>query len=201
VLGELGVDVIFAPAAAEFLPAGTATTRVSAGDVGLRYEGRVRPFYFDGVLTVEAKLFHLARPDVAVYGERDRQRIFLVRRMVRDLDFGIDVATVPTVRTDDGLPVSSRVALLDDADRRAAAALPRALEAAASNADLGVDACIAAAQSALMGEQRITLEYLSVVDPETFLPVDDGHRGRAFALIAATVGGHRFIDNAEISLR
>ncbi len=201
VLGELGVDVVFAPAAAEFLPAGTATTRVSAGDVGLRYEGRVRPFYFDGVLTVEAKLFHLVRPDVAVYGERDRQRIFLVRRMVRDLDFGIDVATVPTVRTDDGLPVSSRVALLDDADRRAAAALPRALEAAASNADLGVDACIAAAQSALMGEQRITLEYLSVVDPETFLPVDDGHRGRAFALIAATVGGHRFIDNAEISLR
>ncbi|KQM39797.1 pantoate--beta-alanine ligase [Microbacterium sp. Leaf203] len=201
VLGELGVDVVFAPSAAEFLPAGTATTRVSAGDVGLRYEGRVRPFYFDGVLTVEAKLFHLVRPDVAVYGERDRQRIFLVRRMVRDLDFGIDVATVPTVRTDDGLPVSSRVALLDDADRRAAAALPRALEAAASNADLGVDACIAAAQSALMGEQRITLEYLSVVDPETFLPVDDGHRGRAFALIAATVGGHRFIDNAEISLR
>ncbi len=137
----------------------------------------MRPFYFDGVLTVEAKLFHLVRPDVAVYGERDRQRIFLVRRMVRDLDFGIDVATVPTVRTDDGLPVSSRVALLDDADRRAAAALPRALEAAASNADLGVDACIAAAQSALMGEQRITLEYLSVVDPETFLPSTTGTAG------------------------
>lgn len=201
VLDGLGVDVVFAPSPGEFLPAGTATTRVSAGDIGLRYEGRVRPFYFDGVLTVEAKLFHLVRPDVAVYGERDLQRIFLVRRMVRDLDFSIDVVTVPTVRTDDGLPVSSRVALLDAADRRAAVALPRALEAAASNADLGVDACIAAAQSALMGEQRITLEYLSVVDPETFLPVVDGHRGRAFALIAATVGGHRFIDNAEISLR
>ncbi len=201
VLDDLGVDVVFAPTAAEFLPAGTATTRVSAGDVGLRYEGRVRPFYFDGVLTVEAKLFHLVHPDVAVYGERDLQRIFLVQRMVRDLDFGIEIATVPTVRTDDGLPVSSRVGLLDDADRRAAAALPRALEAAASNADLGVDACIAAAQSSLMGEQRITLEYLSVVDPATFLPVDDGHRGRAFVLIAATVGGHRFIDNAEISLR
>jgi len=201
VLDELGVDVVFAPSAADFLPAGTATTRVSAGDVGLRYEGRVRPFYFDGVLTVEAKLFNLVRPDVAVYGERDLQRIFLIRRMIGDLDMNLDVATVPTVRTDDGLPVSSRVALLDDADRRAAAALPTALEAAASNADLGVDACIAAAQSALMGQQRISLEYLSVVDPATFLPVDDGHRGRAFALIAATVGGHRFIDNAEISLR
>lgn len=201
VLRDLGVDVVFAPSASEFLPAGTATTRVSAGDVGLRYEGRARPFYFDGVLTVEAKLFHLVRPDVAIYGERDLQRIFLMRKMVRDLDFAVSVATVPTVRTDDGLPVSSRVALLEPADRRAAAALPRALEAAASNADLGVDACIAAAQSSLMGEARITLEYLSVVDPETFLPVDDGHHGRAFALIAATVSGHRFIDNAEISLR
>ncbi|WP_295790972.1 pantoate--beta-alanine ligase [uncultured Microbacterium sp.] len=201
VLDELGVDVVFAPSAAEFLPAGTATTRVSAGDVGLRYEGRVRPFYFDGVLTVEAKLFHLIAPDVVVYGERDLQRIFLVRRMVRDLDFAVDVVSVPTVRTEDGLPISSRVALLDEADRRAAAKLPRALEAAASNADLGVDACIAAAQSSLMGEQRISLEYLSVVDPATFLPVDDGHHGRALALIAATVGGHRFIDNAEISLR
>ncbi len=201
VLHDLGVDVVFAPSAAEFLPAGTATTRVSAGDVGLRYEGRVRPFYFDGVLTVEAKLFTLIRPDVAVYGERDMQRAFLVQRMVRDLGFDVDVVTVPTVRTDDGLPVSSRIGLLEPADRRAAAKLPRALEAAASNSDLGVDACIAAAQSALMGEQRIALEYLSVVDPTTFLPVDDGHRGRALALIAATVGGHRFIDNAEISLR
>lgn len=201
VLDDLGVDVIFAPSAAEFLPAGRATTRVSAGDVGLRYEGRVRPFYFDGVLTVEAKLFNLVSPHVAVYGERDLQRIFLVRRMVCDLDIPVEIETVATVRTDDGLPVSSRIALLEDADRRAAAKLPRALEAAASNADLGVDACIAAAQSALMGEQRIALEYLSVVDPSTFLPVDDGHRGRAFALIAATVGGHRFIDNAEISLR
>jgi pantoate--beta-alanine ligase len=200
-LTELGVDIVFAPTAAEFLPAGTATIRVAAGDLGFRYEGRSRPFYFDGVLTVEAKLFHLVRPDVAIYGERDLQRVFLVRRMIRDLDFMIDTVAVPTVRAEDGLPVSSRVALLDDADRRAAAKLPRALEAAASNADLGVDACIAAAQSSLMGEQRIALEYLTVVDPATFLPVEEGHRGRALTLIAATVGGHRFIDNAEISLR
>jgi len=200
-LASLGVDVVFAPDAAELLPRGTATTRVSAGDLGLRYEGRTRPFYFDGLLTVEAMLFHLVRPDVAVYGERDPQRVFLVKRMIRDLFFDIDVETVPTVRAEDGLPLSSRVALLDEADRRAAGRLPQALEAAASNADRGVDACIAAAQSALMGEPRITLEYLSVVDPDTFLPVDEGHSGRALALIAATVAGHRFIDNAEIYIR
>jgi pantoate--beta-alanine ligase len=199
-LESLGVDVVFAPGTAELLPDGSATTKISAGDLGLRYEGRARPFYFDGLLTVEAKLFHLVRPDVAVYGQRDRQRVFLVRRMIRDLFFDIEVATIESVRRDDGLPVSTRVGMLDERDLAAAALLPAALDAAAANADRGVDACIAAAQSALMGEPRIRLEYLSVVDPSTFLPVDEGSGGPALALIAATVAGHRFIDNAEIYL-
>lgn len=200
-LESLGVDIVFAPDSRELLPDGAATTRVSAGDMGLRYEGRTRPFYFDGLLTVEAKLFNLVRPDVALYGLRDPQRIFLVRRMIRDLFFDVEVATVETVRGDDGLPVSTRVGLLDDADLAAAAKLPLALDAAASNADRGVDACIAAAQSTLMGEPRIRLEYLSVVDPESFLPLDETTGGPALALIAATVGGHRFIDSAEIYVR
>ncbi|WP_125130335.1 pantoate--beta-alanine ligase [Microbacterium sp. 10M-3C3] len=197
-LESLEVDVVFAPTADELLPAGFATTRVSAGDLGLRHEGRARPYYFEGLLTVEAILFHLVQPQVAVYGERDLQRVFLVRRMIRDLFFDVRVVTGPTVRADDGLPISSRIALLDADDRRAAAKLTQALDAAASTADRGVDACIAAAQSALMGEPRIRLEYLTVVDPATFLPVDEGHAGRATALIAATVGGHRFIDNTDI---
>ena len=199
-LRSLGVEIVFAPDASELLPNGSATTKVSAGDLGLRYEGRARPFYFDGLLTVEAKLFHLVQPDVAVYGERDRQRVFLVRRMIRDLSFDVDVATVETVRGDDGLPVSTRMGMLEPRDLAAAALLPAALDAAAANADRGVDACIAAAQSALMGEQRIRLECLSVVDPSTFLPVDEGSSGPAVALIAATVAGHRFIDNADIYL-
>lgn len=197
-LESLGVDVVFAPTSSEFLPHGTQTTKVSAGDLGLRYEGRARPGYFDGLLTVEAKLFALVRPDLAVYGLRDRQRVFLVRRMIRDLHFDIEVDTVDTVRRDDGLPISTRVGMLEERDLAAAARLPDALDAAASNADRGVDACIAAAQSALMGEPRITLEYLSVIDPGSFLPVDADHRGPALALIAASVAGHRFIDNAEI---
>jgi len=199
-LESLGVDVVFAPDAAELLPDGAATTKVSAGDLGLRYEGRSRPFYFDGLLTVEAKLLNLVRPDVAVYGERDRQRVFLVRRMIRDLCFDVEVATVQTVRRDDGLPVSTRVGMLEERDLAAAALLPAALDAAAANADRGIDACIAAAQSTLMGEPRIRLEYLSVVDPQSFLPADEGSQGPALALIAATVAGQRFVDNAEIYL-
>ena len=200
-LERLGVDIAFAPDAAELLPSGKSVTKVSAGDLGLRYEGRTRPFYFDGVLTVEAMLLHVVGPDLAVYGQRDRQRVFLVRRMVRDLFFDVEIFDVETARSADGLPLSTRLDVLEPADRTAAALLVRALEAAASNADRDVDACIAAAQSALMGENRIRLEYLNVVDPETFLPVDEGHRGPALALIAATVGGHRFIDNAEIYIR
>jgi pantoate--beta-alanine ligase len=199
-LESLGVDIVFAPETAELLPDGAATTKVTAGDLGLRYEGRARPFYFDGLLTVEAKLLNLVRPDVAVYGARDRQRVFLVQRMIRDLYLDVEVETVQTVRRDDGLPVSTRVGMLEERDLAAAALLPLALDAAAANADRGIDACIAAAQSTLMGEPRIRLEYLSVVDPQTFLPADEGSRGPALALIAATVAGHRFVDNADIYL-
>jgi pantoate--beta-alanine ligase len=199
-LESLGVDIVFAPAEAELLPHGAATTRVSAGELGGRYEGRARPHYFDGLLTVEAQLLDLVRPDVAVYGQRDRQRIFLVRRMVQDLFLDVEIVEVPTVRGDDGLPISTRAGLLEDRDLAAAARLTAALDAAASTSDGGVDACIAAAQSTLMGEPRIRLEYLSVVDPATFLPVDQGSRGPAIVLIAATVAGQRFIDNADIYL-
>lgn len=199
-LESLGVDVVFAPETTELLPDGAATTKVTAGDLGLRYEGRARPYYFDGLLTVEAKLLNLVRPDVAVYGGRDRQRVFLVQRMIRDLYLDVEVEVVQTVRRDDGLPVSTRVGMLEERDLAAAALLPVALDAAAANADRGIDACIAAAQSTLMGEPRIRLEYLSVVDPRTFLPADEGSQGPALALIAATVGGHRFVDNADIYL-
>lgn len=205
-LDSLGVDVVFAPGADELLPQGSQTqgshtTRVTAGDLGLRFEGRARPGYFDGLLTVEAKLINLVKPDYVVYGRRDVQRIFLVRRMVRDLYLDVEVLEADTVRDDRGLPISTRVGMLEERDLAAAGKLVAALDAAASNADRGIDACIAAAQSSLMGEERIRLEYLSVVDPATFLPADEGHEGPALVLIAATVAGHRFIDNAEVYIR
>jgi pantoate--beta-alanine ligase len=199
-LDSLGVDVVFGPDAAELLPRGADTTKVSAGDLGLRYEGSARATYFDALLTIEAMLMNIVKPDVAVYGERDRQRVFLVRRMVRDLFLDVEIDAIPTVREDDGVPISTRLALLDQADRGAARRLTEALDAAAANADRGVDACIAAAQSTLMGEPRVRLEYLSVVDPDTFLPADEDRTGPALALIAGTIGGHRFVDNTPVLL-
>lgn len=197
-LAERGVTLVFAPTAAEMYPDGSTAIRVSAGDVGTRYEGRTRPGHFDGVLTVVSKLFHVVAPDAAVFGEKDGQQLFLVKRMARDLNFPVEVHGVETVRADDGLALSSRNVYLDPAERRSARALSVALEAAASAGDRGVDAVVAAAQSAIVGEPRVELDYLAVVDPATFLPVNGDHHGKATVLIAARVGTTRLIDNRTI---
>jgi pantoate--beta-alanine ligase len=199
-LDELGVQYVFAPAVAEMYPEGAFDTRVTAGAVGSLYEGRSRRGHFDGVLTVVAKLLNIVRPDFVLFGQKDAQQVFLVQRMVRDLDFAARVEVVDTVREPNGLALSSRNRFLDEREKRAALALSVALEAVESSADRGIDAVISAAQSVLMGEHLVTLDYLSVVDPKTFLPVDDDYRGKARVLIAARVGETRLIDNTLIHL-
>jgi pantoate--beta-alanine ligase len=199
-LGEHGVDFVFAPSVDEMYPDGAVQTRVTAGQAGNTLEGRSRPGHFDGVLTVVAKLLNTVRPDVVVFGEKDAQQVFLVQRMIRDLNFPVAVEVVETVRAEDGLALSSRNQFLNPAERRAARVIPRALEAAASAAERGIDAVVAAAQGALMGEDLVELDYLRLVNPTTFGPLDDGYKGPAVVLIAARVGSTRLIDNAPILL-
>lgn len=199
-LEHAGADVLFAPAADELLPEGRTQVRVAAGPVGDVLEGRVRPGHFDGVLTIVLKLLHVVGPDTVVFGQKDAQQVFLVRRMVHDLDVPVVVETVDIVREEDGLARSSRNRYLDAAARRVARAVPAALDAAESFADRDVDAMVAAAQSALAGEDGADLDYLAVVDPATFRAVDDGYRGRALVLVAARVGGTRLIDNRFVHL-
>ncbi|MBL3670443.1 pantoate--beta-alanine ligase, partial [Streptomyces sp. M2CJ-2] len=127
VAGQAGADVVFAPSADEVYPGGEPQVRISAGPMGERLEGAARPGHFDGMLTVVAKLLHLTRPDVALYGQKDAQQLALIRRMVRDLNFGVDIVGVPTVREDDGLALSSRNRYLSAAERRTALALSGAL--------------------------------------------------------------------------
>ncbi|MFE0131520.1 pantoate--beta-alanine ligase [Streptomyces sp. NPDC059037] len=122
-----GADFVFAPSVDEVYPGGEPQVRVSAGPMGTRLEGATRPGHFDGMLTVVAKLLHLTRPDVALYGQKDAQQLALIRRMVRDLNFGIEIVGVPTVREDDGLALSSRNRYLSAAERRTALALSQAL--------------------------------------------------------------------------
>ena len=199
-LGELGVDYVFAPSVEEMYPTGPTSTTVSAGKVGTLFEGAARPGHFDGVLTVVAKLLNIVTPDIATFGQKDAQQLFLVRRMVADLNLPVRIEAIETVREDDGLALSSRNRFLDPKERRAARTLSAALDAAASAADGGLDATLAAAQGALMGENLVVLDYLKVVHPQTFTPVDDGYRGPAIVIVAAKLGDTRLIDNEAIYL-
>ncbi|MEG3628406.1 pantoate--beta-alanine ligase [Streptomyces poriticola] len=127
IAAESGADAVFAPSADEVYPGGEPQVRISAGPMGERLEGASRPGHFDGMLTVVAKLLHLTRPDLALYGQKDAQQLALIRRMVRDLDFGVEIVGVPTVREEDGLALSSRNRYLSPEERRTALALSQAL--------------------------------------------------------------------------
>lgn len=124
---QSGADAVFAPSVDEVYPGGRPQVRISAGPMGERLEGAARPGHFDGVLTIVGKMFHLTRPDLALFGQKDAQQLALIRRMVRDLNFGVDIVAVPTVREPDGLALSSRNRYLSPDERRTALALSRAL--------------------------------------------------------------------------
>jgi len=199
-LTAVGVDYIFAPTTDEMYPSGHIETKISAGEIGTRFEGGSRTGHFDGMLTVVAKLLNTVRPNTVLFGQKDAQQVFLVRRMVRDLDFAVTVEVHDTVREPDGLALSSRNRFLDLPERRAARALSRALAAAESSADRGVDAVLAASQSVIAEDDLVQLDYLKVVDPKTFLAVENDFHGTATVIIAAWVGSIRLIDNTTIFL-
>lgn len=192
-----GVDLVFAPGVAEVYPAGQPLVRVSAGPVGDVLEGRSRPGHFDGVLTVVAKFLNLVRPDLAYFGQKDAQQLWLIARMVGDLDLPVEVVSVPTVRDPDGLALSSRNAYLAPTDRDSALLLSRALTAAAEAAASGADAVLDVARSVLGADPGVRLDYVELVDPDTFLP---GRHGPALLLVAAFVGTTRLIDNLMVRL-
>lgn len=199
-----GVDVVFAPATGTMYPAGPPAVTVEAGEMGARLEGASRPGHFTGVLTVVAKLFHLVRPDLAVFGEKDAQQIALVRRMVADLDLPVEIVGAPILRDPDGLASSSRNVYLSADERASALALSRSLEAARGAAGAGA-AAVRAAAAAVLAEAAaarppVRLDYLALVDPATFTEAADGHRGDAVLALAARVGSTRLIDNASLTL-
>lgn len=198
--GEEGVAVVFAPATAEMYPAEQIVT-VDPGPMGQVLEGEFRPGFFGGVLTVVLKLFQLTRPDIAMFGEKDAQQLALVRRMAADLNLGVRVASIPTVRDADGLATSSRNRYLSDTERSVALALPAALEDGRARAAEGPIAVTDAAQNRLSrAAHQLTVDYLALVDPVTFQPVKPDFTGRAVLAVAARVGTTRLIDNVQVDL-
>ena len=196
-LAEAGCDLLWAPEVEEMYPDGFATT-VSVSGVSEGLDGAARPGHFDGVATVVAKLFGQVRPDQAFFGEKDFQQLAVVRRMVTDLDLGIDVVGVPTQRDDDGLALSSRNIYLDDGERARAVALPRALGVAARAIGRGDDpqVALAEARTALI-TAGFEVDYLALADAETLALNPASNRPRRL-LAAARIGSTRLIDNLAI---
>ena len=194
------VDLVFAPGPDVVYPDGDPGVRVSAGRLGEVLEGRSRPGHFDGVLTVVAKLLHLTRPDAAYFGQKDAQQLLIIRRMVRDLDFGCEVIAVPTVREPDGLAMSSRNMYLAALDREVALTLVRSLRAGEAAAAEGASAVRRAARAVLVAEPLVLVDYLVLVHPDSLEDVPEWYSGPALLAVAARVGTTRLIDNALLTV-
>jgi len=194
---ELGVDVVFAPTVEEMYPAGEPAVSVDPGPLGDRLEGAVRPGHFRGVATVVAKLFEVVGPSTAYFGEKDAQQLAVIRHMVLDLSFPIDLVGCPTVRELDGLAMSSRNAYLSPVQREAAGCLFLALSEAAEMARGGErDAAtlVAAMAREIGATPEARIDYAAVVDEERFEEVGT-ISGPARALVAAKFGETHLIDN------
>jgi len=198
---DAGVDLVFAPGVVDVygneIGFDANTVTVDPGPLGGILEGASRPGHFTGVLTVVAKLFGLTAPDTAFFGEKDFQQLVLIRRMSRDLNLGVDVVGVPTVREPDGLALSSRNRFLSSSDRAVSAAIPTSLRAAVQAASAGPQAAVDAGLAVLADAPDVDLDYLVVTDPELG-PAPAAGEGRV--LIAARVGSTRLIDNLPCRL-
>ncbi len=195
-LSDAGVDLLWLPPVEVMYPEGHSTN-ISVAGVSEPLDGAARPGHFDGVATVVAKLFNQVKPDVALFGEKDFQQLAVIRRMVADLDFDIDVRGVPTQRDDDGLALSSRNVYLMPEDRTAAVALPRALGVAARAIEKGDDTETALATArASLEAAGFEVDYVELADAETLGAPVAGQPRRLLA--AARIGGTRLIDNIAV---
>ncbi|WP_019517461.1 pantoate--beta-alanine ligase [Sphingomonas sp. Mn802worker] len=196
-LTEAGCDLLWLPPVEVMYPEGFSTN-ISVAGVSEGLDGAARPGHFDGVATVVAKLFNQVQPTRAYFGEKDFQQLAVIRRMVADLDFDIEVTGVPTQREDDGLALSSRNVYLDTEERAKAVALPRALGIAARAIATGtpVEKAVADATTYL-SNAGFEVDYVSLVDAETLQPQADTSRRRQL-LAAARLGSTRLIDNLAV---
>jgi pantoate--beta-alanine ligase len=196
-LEQEGVELVFAPSVDEMYPDGSTSSFVEVPGIADRLDGRSRPGHFRGVATVVAKLFHIVLPDYAFFGQKDAAQVAVLRAMVRDLNFSLELVICPTVREPDGLALSSRNQYLNVEERGRARLLYQALRAAQEAASRGVNDAPrlrAIILDTIEPDAMVRLDYAEVVHPDTLLPVHDLSRGALIA-IAAWIGQTRLIDN------
>jgi pantoate--beta-alanine ligase len=195
-LERAGVDLIFAPTVDEMYPAGASTFVVVEG-VSDRLDGASRPGHFRGVTTVVSKLFHIIGPHKAFFGQKDAAQVAVLRKMVRDLNFPLQIVVCPIVREADGLALSSRNRYLSETERGEALVLHRALKAvedATFSGEKSAQRLVEIARAVFAEEPGVRVDYISVVDPDTLEDVADVRSG-ALVAVAAFVGSTRLIDN------
>jgi pantoate--beta-alanine ligase len=202
--GELGVDLVFAPGQEELDP-GSAVVTLAVRELDEHLCGPFRPGHFAGVVTIVAKLFNIVAPDRAYFGQKDAQQAIIIRRMVRDLNWPIEIVTCPTVREPDGLALSSRNAYLSPAERQQAPCLYRALRHAESMIRGGGEhppgrtELIAAMRRSIESVGPCRIDYVDIVDAESVQPMER-LSGRILIALAVHIGGARLIDNILVDV-
>ena len=195
-LEKEGVEILFAPAVEEIYPEGEVTWVLVEG-LSEKLDGRSRPGHFRGVTTIVAKLFHIIEPEAAFFGQKDAAQLAVIRRMVRDLNFPVEIVACPIVREPDGLAMSSRNAYLNREERGRALVLQRSLQRARQQFQAGeriAAKLISAAKEVFASEPQVVLDYFEIVDPETLDPVERISQ-KTLVAVAAYVGSTRLIDN------
>jgi pantoate--beta-alanine ligase len=195
-LEKQGIDILFAPSVEEIYPEGSVTW-VTVEGLSEKLDGRSRPGHFRGVTTIVAKLFNIIEPSVAFFGQKDAAQLAVIRRMVLDLSFPVEIVAGPIVREADGLAMSSRNAYLNGEERGRAVVLHRSLLGARQQFDAGERTAarlISAGKDLLANEPGVVLDYFEVVDPDTLDPVEKISK-KTLVAVAAYVGSTRLIDN------
>ncbi|HJY52896.1 MAG TPA: pantoate--beta-alanine ligase [Candidatus Udaeobacter sp.] len=192
-----GVDLLFRPSASEVYAADRSTF-VEETSLSRTLEGKSRPGHLRGVCTVVAKLFNILVPDAAVFGEKDFQQLAIVRRMVRDLNFNIDIIAVPTVRDEDGLACSSRNRYLNGEEREQATVLYKALQAAANAERKSADDIVALVQRVISEAPLARIDYAQLIDAETLQPLEMAG-SKSVLVLAVFFGKTRLIDNMRLA--
>ena len=195
-LGD-AADIVFAPAVEDVYPANLVVKDQHAGPVGSTFEGAARPGHFDGMLTVVARLFDLVKPDVAVFGQKDAQQLFLVQQLAAANYPDLEIIAAPIIREDSGLAMSSRNRYLNAEQRDIAEILAITLATVSQLIAQGMapSQALALGTEMISSEPETKLDYLALVDPQTFAVVGDEHTGAALLIVAAYVGGVRLLDN------
>ena len=199
-LEKEGIDILFAPSVDEIYPHGQVTWVLVEG-LSEKLDGRSRPGHFRGVATIVAKLFHILEPDAAFFGQKDAAQLAVVRRMVEDLNFSVEIMACPIVRESEGLAMSSRNAYLNREERGQALVLQRSLERVQQEFRAGERSTarlMSAAKEVFTREPKVVLDYFEIVDPDTLDPVERISQ-KTLVAVAAYVGSTRLIDNTVLN--